>query len=107
MKCQKVFEHLGNRRFSKKAQSDIFATIKNAILVLVVMVVVIAVFYLLFRPVIDNLLGIAESPQTDDTVAKINNLLGGCDEENTEVRCSLGKEVQCNAEGAWEVIGDC
>ena len=94
---------------NKKAQSDTFSTIKNAILVLIVLVVVISVFYILLKGPIEALKNTGDdvSGQGDDIVIRINNLLGGCDPDEDEPRCSFGKEVECDVDGKWIVVGDC
>jgi hypothetical protein len=86
-----------------------FSTIVYAILALVTLAVVIAVFYTLTKGPISGLFNQGENVknQGDVTIIKINNVLGGCDPADTQTRCMLGKTVQCDDKGKWVIKGDC
>lgn len=95
---------------NKKAQADSFNTIKNAILVLLVLVVVAGVFYVLMKEPIKRLFQLGEEPgnQDDQASEQLSNIFGGCDsEKDTEERCSLGNVVKCE-NNRWVVVdGKC
>jgi hypothetical protein len=91
----------------KKGDADTLATVKNAILVLIVLAVVIAVFYILTKAPIEGLKKIGDdtSGQTDDTLSGLDKIFGGCGKEG-ETKCSFEKKYICQ-NSKWVSNGDC
>jgi hypothetical protein len=93
-----------------KKKGDLqFSTLVYAILALFTLAVIIGVFYFLTKGPISGLFNLGQNTQDqgDETIIKINNVLGGCNPAKKDTKCALGKTVECDDKGKWVITGDC